>query len=146
MKSFKFNIDKANYEVSVNELGNNQLEVTVNGRAYTVELEQTRKKPQVVHHVVHHVAPAAGTQAAAAPAPKAAPSAGGKVVSSPLPGSITQIMVTPGQSVKQGDILLVMESMKMANNITSEFEGTVKTIFVQQGASVMQGDNLVEIA
>ena len=67
-------------------------------------------------------------------------------VSSPLPGSITQIMVTPGQSVKQGDILLIMESMKMANNITSEFEGTVKTIFVQQGASVMQGDNLVEIA
>ena len=145
MKNFKFKIDGKDYEAAVNELENNQVEVTVNGKAYTVELEKTEKKVQVSRPVARPAAPAAAAPAPAA-APKAAPTAGGKVVTSPLPGSITKILVTPGQAVKQGDVLLIMESMKMENNITSEFEGTVKTIFAQPGTSVMQGDNLVEIA
>ena len=93
------------------------------------------------------VAPKATPAPAAAPAPKpAAPSGTGKVVESPLPGTITKINVKPGDAVKVGDTLLVMEAMKMANDITAEWDGTVKAVLVSEGASVMNGDALVEIA
>ncbi|MBO4564548.1 MAG: biotin/lipoyl-binding protein [Bacteroidaceae bacterium] len=82
----------------------------------------------------------------AAPAPAAKPAAGAKTVNAPLPGTITAVKVANGQAVKKGDVLLVMEAMKMANDITAECDGTVKNVFVQQGASVNVGDALVEIA
>ena len=81
----------------------------------------------------------------AAPAPAAKPAAGAKTVNAPLPGTITTVKVANGQAVKKGDVLLVMEAMKMANDITAECDGTVKNVFVQQGASVNVGDALVEI-
>ncbi|MBR3478602.1 MAG: biotin/lipoyl-binding protein [Bacteroidaceae bacterium] len=89
-------------------------------------------------------APKAAPSAAAAPAAK--PAAGAKTVNAPLPGTITAVKVSTGQAVKKGEVLVVMEAMKMANDITAECDGTVKNIFVQQGASVNVGDALVEIA
>ena len=89
-------------------------------------------------------APKAAPAAAAAPAAK--PAAGAKTVNAPLPGTITAVKVSTGQAVKKGEVLVVMEAMKMANDITAECDGTVKNIFVQQGASVNVGDALVEIA
>ncbi|MBR1379039.1 MAG: biotin/lipoyl-binding protein [Bacteroidaceae bacterium] len=91
-------------------------------------------------------APASKAAPAAAPAPKpAAPAAGAKTVNAPLPGTITEVKVKVGQAVKKGDVLVVMEAMKMANDIMAECDGTVKNILVQQGASVNVGDALVEV-
>lgn len=101
-------------------------------------------------------APAAAPAAPkAAPAPKPAPApapaapkaadvpAGGKKVESPLPGSIIKVVVTEGQTVKKGDLLLTLESMKMENSVLAECDGTVTKIAVAAGQNVMQGDLLV---
>jgi len=80
---------------------------------------------------------------AEAPAPKAP--AGASTVTSPLPGSIVKILVNAGASVKRGDTVLTMESMKMENNIMAERDGVVKNIHVEPGKSVMQGDPLFDL-
>ncbi|MBR4187126.1 MAG: biotin/lipoyl-binding protein [Bacteroidaceae bacterium] len=80
----------------------------------------------------------------AAPAPAAAP-AGAKTVTAPLPGTITKITVKVGDAVNAGDTVLLMEAMKMENNITAEFAGKVKAILVDQGAQVQSGQALVEL-
>ena len=66
-------------------------------------------------------------------------------MNAPLPGTITEVKVKVGQAVKKGEVLVVMEAMKMANDIMAESDGTVKNILVQQGASVNVGDALVEL-
>ena len=93
-------------------------------------------------------APAAAPQPAPvkAAAPAAAPAAGAKTVNAPLPGNIVKIACTVGQQVAPGDVLIVMEAMKMENNIVADSAGTVKAILVQQGNTVQSGDALVEIA
>lgn len=93
-------------------------------------------------------APAAkpATPAPKAEAPKAAAPAGGNKVVSPLPGSVIKVMVSEGQTVKKGDTLLTLESMKMENAIASEWDGTVSKIAVSAGQNVMQDDLLVVIA
>ncbi len=88
-------------------------------------------------------APKATPKAAEAPAPKAP--AGASTVTSPLPGSIVKILVKAGASVKRGDVVLTMESMKMENNIMAERDGVVKSIYVEPGKSVMQGDPLFDL-
>ncbi|MBQ7526959.1 MAG: biotin/lipoyl-binding protein [Bacteroidaceae bacterium] len=82
--------------------------------------------------------------AAPAPAPAAAP-AGAKTVTAPLPGTITKVTVKVGDKVNAGDTVLLMEAMKMENNITAEFAGTVKAILVEVGAQVQSGQALVEL-
>lgn len=132
MKNFKFKIEGVDYEVSVNELEGNNAEVVVNGKSFNVELEN--EQPTAV-------APVARVASAAAPV------AGKKVASnikSPLPGSIIKVLVTNGQAVKRGDVLLTMESMKMENNVCAEADGTVKNVLVKQGQNVMQDDVLIE--
>lgn len=86
-------------------------------------------------------------KAAPAPAaPKAAPApAGSKAVTAPLPGTVTAVKVVVGQAVKKGDTVVVMEAMKMENNIVSDWDGTISAVNVQQGASVNVGDALVVI-
>lgn len=84
---------------------------------------------------------------AAAPAPAATPKApaGASTVTSPLPGSIVKILVQAGASVKRGETVLTMESMKMENNIMADRDGVVKSIHVEPGKSVMQGDPLFDL-
>ena len=97
-------------------------------------------------------APKAEPAPAPAPAPKAepaaAPAAGGpaKALKSPLPGSITKILVTPGQAVKKGETLLMMEAMKMENEIKAEKDGVVAEIKVTVGQNVMNDEVLLTIA
>ncbi len=88
-------------------------------------------------------------EAPAAPvaAPAAAPAAAGaKNVVAPLPGTVKQIKVKPGDKVKRGDVVLTMEAMKMENNICAEGDGTVKSVHVHTNQQVNQGDVLVDIA
>lgn len=136
MKKFKFKIDGNEFEVSVNEIEQNIAEVEVNGTPFTVEIERQEKSSSstMIRKPAGKVAPiATPTRSAVATA-----------VKSPLPGSIIKVLVTPGQTVKRGDVLLTVESMKMENNILAEHDGVVKKIYVQAGQSVMQGDVLID--
>lgn len=144
MNDFKFKINGAEYSANVEEKEDGKLAVTVNGRAYEVEVPghqaaATKVKP------IKPAAPVAAAPVAAPAAPQKATGAG-TVITAPLPGTITSIMVKVGDAVKDGDTVLVMEAMKMANNITADGDGTVKAILVQQGAQVQSGDVLIEIA
>ena len=129
MKEFKFKIGGQDYSATVAEQGAGSLVVTVNGQAYEVEVPQTKA--------------AAPTMARASQA--GAQAGGPKNVVSELPGTVTKIVAADGQHVKKGDVLLVIEAMKMANDIISDVDGTVKHIAVTQGQSVNQGDLLVEM-
>ena len=146
MQDFKFKIDGTEYTANVEEKEDGKLAVTVNGKAYEVEVPghvAAAPKVQPVKPAVA-AAPAAAAPAAAPAAPKKA-SGAGTAVTAPLPGTITSIEVKEGDAVKAGQTVIVMEAMKMANNITAECDGTVKAILVQQGAQVQSGDALLEI-
>lgn len=129
MKEFKFKISGQDYSATVAEENAGSLVVTVNGQAYQVEVPQTKAAAPVM---------ARGNAGAA--------QAGGpKNINSELPGTVTKIVAANGQRVKKGDVLLVIEAMKMANDIVSDVEGTVQRIAVTEGQSVNQGDLLVEL-
>lgn len=107
--------------------------VTVNGTAYEIELEElTGAAP----------APAA---AAPAPAPAAAAPAGGEQVTSPMPGTILDVKVSQGASVKKGDVLMILEAMKMENEIMCPCDGKVASINTSKGAAVESGTLLCVI-
>ena len=112
--------------------------VTVNGTAYEVTLEAVDAS-----EVKASPAPAAAPAAAPAPTPAAAPAApvsGGKeTVSSPMPGNILAVNVANGAAVKKGDVLMILEAMKMENEIMSPCDGTVLSVNVTKGASVETG-------
>ena len=132
MKEIKFKLAGQDYTAVVEEeKGAGALKVTLNGQTYNVEIE-----------TAEHKAPVANPAAAA---PKAAQQGGPANVNSELPGTVTKIVAQDGQHVKRGEVLLVIESMKMANDIVSEVDGTVQRIAVAEGANVNQGDLLVEM-
>ena len=130
MKEFKFKIGGTDYLATVEELQGGNMQVTVNGQTYQVEMAQTR---------------AYGPRPAMAGAAPVAQAGGPKNVISELPGTVTAIKATAGQHVKRGDVLLVVEAMKMANDIVAEVDGTVQRVAVSAGQSVNQGDLLVEM-
>ena len=136
MKEFKFKIEGHGYVASVEEKEDNIVQVTVNGKPYTVEVERSE------HHAAHPVVKHQAATPAARPAAAAGSSAN---IVAPLPGNITKILVKEGQQVKQGEEVMVMEAMKMENSITAEADCTVKKIVAQLGQSVNQGDVLIQI-
>lgn len=121
--------------------------VTVNGVAYDVEIEEVGAG--VVSAPVAAPAPVAAAPAAA-PAPKAAPAAAGKAgsvaIKAPMPGTILKMNVKVGDSVKSGDVVCVLEAMKMENDICAPQDGVVSSIEVAQGASVATDAVLVTLA
>ena len=118
--------------------------VTVNGTAYEITLEVVDAAD-----VKAAPAPVAAPAPAAAPAPVAAPvaaPAGGETVNSPMPGTILSINVQNGSAVKKGDVLMILEAMKMENEIMSPCDGTIASVNVNAGASVETGAVLCVIA
>lgn len=126
--------------------------VTLNKRVYEVEVEEGSAMLVDEYELAAPAAPApvtvaAAPVAAAAPAaPAAAGLAAGTVVEAPMPGNVLKINVTQGQTVKEGDVLLVLEAMKMENEITATKSGTVAQIVTAKGAVVETGSPLVVIA
>ena len=130
--------------------------VTLNNRVYEVEVEQGEAMLLDEYELaapaapapaaVPAAAPAAVPAAAAAPAAPAAGLAAGEVVKSPMPGNVLKINVAPGQKVGEGDVLIILEAMKMENEVVSTKAGTVAQIVVAQGAVVETGSPLVVIA
>ena len=112
--------------------------ITVNGVAYVVTVEEVAEGAAPV--ATPAPAPKAAPAPAAAPAPKAAPApaakAGATAVKAPMPGNIMKVNVKPGQAVKKGDVLVVLEAMKMENDICAPADGTVASVEVAQGATV----------
>ena len=141
MKEFKFNISGKEHSAHVVE-HEDTLEVTVEGKIYTVTLPE--RKP-AAKPVVKPATPAAAPAAAPAAKPAAAP-AGGNVVTAPLNGKITQVLVKAGDQVAAGDTVVMLEAMKMENSITAESAGTVKAVLVNVGDQVDGGQALVELA
>ena len=124
--------------------------VTLNNRVYEVEVEMGQAMLIDEYDAVAPAAPAApAVVSAASAAPAAAPAAAlasGEVVKSPMPGNILKINVAPGQKVEEGDVLMVLEAMKMENEIVATKSGTVAQIAVSKGAVVETGAPLVVIA
>ncbi|NLM75380.1 MAG: biotin/lipoyl-binding protein [Clostridiaceae bacterium] len=133
--------------------------VTINGKNYEVEVERgkatiisTSQAPAVQAQPVTTPAPAAPASAPqnapAAPAPQNTPSPGnvsGEAIKAPMPGTILRIRVSKGTAVKKGDILLVLEAMKMENEIMAPRDGVVSGVFVSEGATVSTGDTLIAL-
>ena len=120
--------------------------ITVNGNTYEVDVEEVQGGAAAAAPAPAPVAaPAAAPKPAPAPAaaPAAKPVAGGQKINSPMPGTILDVKCSAGQSVKKGDVLLVLEAMKMENEIMAPADGKVAQVLVNKGASVNSGDVLV---
>ena len=138
MKEFKFIIEGESFEVSVKEEGKDHAEVIVNGKSFIVDVEKEESLGNKQRNV-QRVTRTAGDASARKN------TGGAKSIKSPLPGNIFKIPVQVGQPVKRGDTLVIIESMKMENDILSDRDGTVRAIYVQLGQSVLQGDPLIEL-
>lgn len=140
MKKYKFQIRGTQYAVEILKQEGSKIELEVNGTKYKVELEktiETKKTPRLVRSAV----PPPQTREK-----KIQKNISSKiVVKAPLPGIITKIVVREGDTIKEGDTLLVMEAMKMENNIQAEKAGTIKAIKVREGDNVLQDDVLIEL-
>lgn len=121
--------------------------ITVNGQTYEVDVEKVGgAAPAAAPAVAPKAAPVAAPAAAPAPvaAPAAAPvAAGAKTVNAPMPGKIMSVNVKAGDSVKSGDVLLILEAMKMQNEIMAPADGKVADVRVSAGQSVATGDVMV---
>ncbi len=148
MKKFNFTISGNSYSVNVKGIEGNIAEIEVNGTPYDIEIAQevrTTKTPVVLvrkevktkqgdERVKENLSPVSEGKK---------PSA--KTIKSPLPGNILKVNVNVGDSFEDGDVLMVMESMKMENNILAERSGTITKVCVQVGKTVLQDDVLFEI-
>ncbi|WP_311435792.1 biotin/lipoyl-containing protein [Hoylesella timonensis] len=140
MKTFKYIIDGKEYQVEITDVVDNKAQVTVNGKDFQVEMEG---QPEAEKKTVTQL-PQTDEKV------ETEPSTTGQVnteqaIKAPLPGVITEIKVSVGDQVKAGDTVVVLEAMKMANNIEAEKDGTVTAICIKQGESVMEDTPLVVI-
>lgn len=149
MNKYQYKVQGVDYDVEIVEVEGNVAKVNVNGIDFEVEMKQpispahaiVKPKVEVARPVA---APVVGTAPAPAqPAPVQAGS--GIAVKAPLPGTINGVNVKVGDAVKAGDVVVVLEAMKMQNNIEAECDGTITSVAVSQGDSVMEGAVLVTI-
>lgn len=150
MNKFEYKVQGVDYEVEIEEMEGNIAKVSVNGIPFEVELKQPINPAKAISRPkVAAPAPAPAPAPAAAPAARpAAPAASagaGTAVKAPLPGTITTVNVKVGDKVNVGDTVVVLEAMKMQNNIEAECAGTITAILVNPGDSVMEGASLVTI-
>ena len=142
MKEYKYKIKGVDYDVKINGVEDNIAKVEVNGIEFDVEMEKPIAQPKPVVRAV--AAPVKTVEA-----PKAAQEAvaqGVTAVKAPLPGTVNDIKVTVGQAVKKGQTVVVLEAMKMENNIDAERDGKIAEVRVAKGDTVMEGAVLATIA
>ena len=144
MKEYKYTINGNKYNVAINEVCDTTAKVTVNGEEYTIEWEKpVEEKPIVkVQPAVSKPSATATAAAPAAAAPATAPT-GGHSIKTPLPGVIIDVKVSVGDSVAKGQTVVILEAMKMENNINADRDGKVVAIQVAKGDTVADGAVLV---
>ena len=139
MKKFKFTIHGNEYTVDVHGIEENLAKLEVNGTPYDVELHRevkASKTPTLVRSAIkQEIKPDIQKREGGSSHP----------ILAPLPGSITKLEVGKGDIVVKGQLLLIMEAMKMENQVLADRAGVVENIRVQQGDSVLQGDIIMEI-
>ena len=157
MKTYKYKVQGVDYEVEIAEVEGKIARVNVNGIPFEIEMQKpinAAKHPALAatKRSAASAAPVAPVEAAPAAQPAAKPQAApaatagaGTPVKAPLPGTINAINVKVGDKVAVGDIVIVLEAMKMQNNIEAESAGTVTSILVNQGDSVMEGAIMLTI-
>lgn len=150
MKSFKFKINDNAYNVDINEVEGQEIKLAVNGTSYTVTVDQEMRPRPTTTIISSRPAPRVSTGGMQQSAPVAAPSAAksssavaGNKVSTPLPGTILDVFVNVGDAVKAGQRVVLLEAMKMENNIDAPKDGVIKQIRARKGDSVMEGDVLI---
>jgi len=139
MKNFKFRIYDNNYNVKIVSHEDNIIDLEVNGTAYSVKLKEevkVTKTPTLIRSASKRPTELLNVNAS---------SANSKIVA-PIPGIVLSIDVKIGDDIKEGDRLLVLEAMKMENNITSEKVGKVTAIHVKTGQQVLQNEVMIELA
>jgi biotin carboxyl carrier protein len=137
MKKFNFKIRGNEYGVHIKSIEENIAQIEVNGTTYEVELEREvkpSKTPTLVRKVVHSKAENIEKKEGGSSTP----------VKAPLPGKILQVKVSIGDKVKKGDVLLIMEAMKMENEVMASKDGVIEAIKVNVGDNVLEGDVLIE--
>lgn len=140
MKKYKFKIRGTNYDVRLKDIEDNIAELDVNGTIYEIEIQseiKTSKTPKLIRKPVENM-PGEGQI-------KKKESSGKYKVTAPLPGTILKIHISVGDMVSEGQNIMVMEAMKMENQIQSGKGGEVTAIKVNVGDSVLQEDVLIEI-
>jgi glutaconyl-CoA decarboxylase len=156
MPLYRVTVNGALYEVEIADPFAASAEVTVNGERYSVAIEETRDdSTQALAQAVAAPrpapvvapAPAPRPAAPAAPAPRPAPSAAvdGKPATAPMPGKILRVLVKEGDAVPVGGVLMVLEAMKMENEIRAQVAGTVRELRVSAGDTVKPGEVLAVI-
>jgi biotin carboxyl carrier protein len=150
MKKYSLKINGNQYEVKIDDINeaSTLAHVTVNGTKYDVEIEggkATGTKKPAVAPAPQATGLSVTPKTPIASKPAVAPAATGAKVTCPLPGTIIAINVKEGDTVAAGQTLVVLEAMKMENNIDAERGGVVKQILVAAGATVMEGDVLIVI-
>ena len=143
MKEYKYKINGNTYKVAIGDIEDNIAHVEVNGTPYKVEMEKAPKA--AVSPVVRPVATSAPAAPATPVVKPAAASTGKSGVKSPLPGVILDIKVNVGDAVKKGQVIIILEAMKMENNINADKDGKITAINVNKGDSVLEGTDLVII-
>ena len=161
MAKYEYKVKGVDYVVEIQDIEGNIANVTVNGIPFEVEMkqpvkagkqkvklsEERRVKSEEFNSSSSATNASSTTNTNSAPTTKpAAAAASGKPVVAPLPGTINEIKVKVGDKVNAGDTVVVLEAMKMQNNIDAETSGTIASINVNKGDAVMEGDTLVTIA
>lgn len=148
MNEKKYIINGKEYNVAINSYTGSYAEVTVNGILYQVKIEDAlpAEQPAPDAVAVSATAPAVAPAVKAQPAPAPVPSGDAKQVTSPLPGVIIGIKVKAGDAVKEGQVVAILEAMKMENEIQVEFSGIVASVNVAEGESILEGAPIVTIA
>ena len=165
MTKYQYTVKGVDYEVEIQDIEGNIANVTVNGIPFEVEMKQPVKagKQKVKLSEERRAdgseerraegseerrvkSEESNSSSASAASTSSAPTAGaGKPVVAPLPGTINEIKVKVGDKVNAGDTVVILEAMKMQNNIEAETSGTITSINVNKGDAVMEGDTLVTI-
>ena len=136
MKNYTLKINGNDYKVDINEVEGQEIKLEVNGKPYTVTVDQELNAHKTRTTVIND----------RASAPKPGSAAGGTKVSTPLPGTILDVFVNVGDQVKSGQTVVLLEAMKMENNIEADTDGTVTSVNVRKGDSVLEGDTLIVIS
>ncbi|MBR2155194.1 MAG: biotin/lipoyl-binding protein [Bacteroidaceae bacterium] len=143
MKEYNYKIKGQDFNVKIEGVEGDIAKVEVNGIPFEVQLEKPVAQPKPVVRAV--AAPVKTVEAPKAAVEAAQVAAGVTAVKAPLPGTINDIKVAVGQAVKKGDTLVVLEAMKMENNIDCERDGKIASVNVNKGDTVMEGSVLVTI-